>query len=256
MIAPARKGAHPRPPGAPRPRWTSSPAGRARPASSWSPWPPSCPARSRWSSASPRPASSCRVGHTEATADEVVAAVDAGARCRHPPRQRDARRMLAREPGPVGAGPGRSRPGRRSHRRRTPPASLDPAGVLAGARAGTVPLRLRHHRGPRPARRADPARRPGRRGRRRCRPPRGRHPGGLGGVVARTASRCCSRTTGCSLADAVATATSTPARLVGDRTRGSLKPGRRGDVTLVDTTSGFEVVATVVGGEVVRGRAA
>ena len=41
-------------------------------------------------------------------------------------------------------------------------------------------------------------------------------------------------TTGCSLAEAVATATSTPARLIGDGSRGSLAPGRRGDLTLVD----------------------
>ena len=60
-------------------------------------------------------------------------------------------------------------------------------------------------------------------------------------------------TTGCSLAEAVATATSTPARLIGDGSRGSLAPGRRGDVTLLDVPSGCAVVATVVGGDVVKG---
>ncbi|WP_205472848.1 N-acetylglucosamine-6-phosphate deacetylase [Nocardioides sp. SYSU D00038] len=57
-------------------------------------------------------------------------------------------------------------------------------------------------------------------------------------------------TTGCSLADAVATATSTPARLVGDATRGSLAPGCRGDLVLVDDD--LRVRATVVGGRVVH----
>jgi N-acetylglucosamine-6-phosphate deacetylase len=60
-------------------------------------------------------------------------------------------------------------------------------------------------------------------------------------------------TTGCSVAAAAATATSTPARLIGDDTRGSLEPGRRGDVTLVDTSAGWKVAATLVGGHVVYG---
>ncbi len=60
-------------------------------------------------------------------------------------------------------------------------------------------------------------------------------------------------TTGCSLADAVATATSTAARLVGDPTRGHLRPGGRGDLTLVDRSAGrLDVVATVVGGRIVH----
>lgn len=60
-------------------------------------------------------------------------------------------------------------------------------------------------------------------------------------------------TTGCSLAEALATATSTPARLVGDDSRGSLVPGARGDLVLLDVDSDrrrLEVVATVVGGTV------
>jgi N-acetylglucosamine-6-phosphate deacetylase len=80
--------------------------------------------------------------------------------------------------------------------------------------------------------------------------------GTLAGSAA-SLSRCLEvllSTTRCSVAEAVATATSTPARLIGDGSRGSLDRGRRGDVTLVDTSAGFEVVETVVGGEVVKGR--
>lgn len=60
-------------------------------------------------------------------------------------------------------------------------------------------------------------------------------------------------TTGCSLAEALATATSTPARLVGDERRGSLRIGGRGDLVLLDVDHDrrhLEVVATVVGGTV------
>ena len=57
-------------------------------------------------------------------------------------------------------------------------------------------------------------------------------------------------TTGCSLEDAVATVTTTPADLVRDRTRGRLDRGARGDLTLVDDD--LRVVATVVGGVVVH----
>jgi N-acetylglucosamine-6-phosphate deacetylase len=62
------------------------------------------------------------------------------------------------------------------------------------------------------------------------------------------------RTVGCSLAEAIATATSTPARLVGDAQRGSLAAGHRGDVVLLDAdgSGGLEVVATVIGGSVVH----
>lgn len=60
-------------------------------------------------------------------------------------------------------------------------------------------------------------------------------------------------TTGCSVAEAVAVSTSTPAGLIGDHTRGTLDPGCRGDLVLLDTTDGrFDVVATVVGGTVVH----
>jgi len=57
--------------------------------------------------------------------------------------------------------------------------------------------------------------------------------------------------TGCSLADAVTTCTATAARVVGDLIRGSLRPGTRGDLTLVDAD--LQVVATVVGGRIVHG---
>jgi N-acetylglucosamine-6-phosphate deacetylase len=57
-------------------------------------------------------------------------------------------------------------------------------------------------------------------------------------------------TTGASLEDVVATVTTTPADLVGDRTRGRIEAGARGDLTLVDDD--LHVVATVIGGVVVH----
>jgi len=56
--------------------------------------------------------------------------------------------------------------------------------------------------------------------------------------------------TGGDLGDVVATCTSTAAALVGDPARGHLRPGARGDVTLVDAD--LRLVATVVGGRVVH----
>jgi N-acetylglucosamine-6-phosphate deacetylase len=53
--------------------------------------------------------------------------------------------------------------------------------------------------------------------------------------------------TGCTRSDALATVTSTPARLLGLDDRGALEAGRRADVTVLD--SGLKVVATFVGGE-------
>jgi len=58
-------------------------------------------------------------------------------------------------------------------------------------------------------------------------------------------------TTGCSLQDAVVTCTATAARVVGDRYRGRLVRGARGDLTLVDDE--LQVVATIVGGRLVHG---
>jgi N-acetylglucosamine-6-phosphate deacetylase len=63
------------------------------------------------------------------------------------------------------------------------------------------------------------------------------------------------RTTGCSLAEALAAATSTPAALLGDHDRGTLDVGTRGDLVLLDhdvATASVRVVATVVAGEVVH----
>jgi N-acetylglucosamine-6-phosphate deacetylase len=57
--------------------------------------------------------------------------------------------------------------------------------------------------------------------------------------------------TGAGLADVVACCTTTAARLVGDDERGRLAVGARGDLTLV--TPDLELVATVVGGRVVHG---
>jgi N-acetylglucosamine-6-phosphate deacetylase len=54
--------------------------------------------------------------------------------------------------------------------------------------------------------------------------------------------------TGCSVPAAVATVTATPARLLGLTDRGRLERGVRADVTVLD--GGLAVVATIVGGEV------
>lgn len=60
-------------------------------------------------------------------------------------------------------------------------------------------------------------------------------------------------TTGCSPAEALATATTVPARLIGDERRGRLDAGCRGDLVLLDVSGDrFDVVATVVAGEVVH----
>lgn len=193
------------------------------------------------------------LGHTEATTDQAVAAVAAGATAvthlgnAMPP-------MLAREPGPVGlalAGPdlvaGVIADGHHLH-----PSTLQafwralgPERFLAvsDTTAALGMDRGRARLGDQDVLVADGAVRLA--------------DGTLAGSAA-SLSRCLAvlrATTRCSVADAVASATSTPARLIGDRSRGSLDPGRRGDVTLVDTTAGFEVVATVVGGEVVHGEA-
>ncbi|MDT3438199.1 amidohydrolase family protein [Pseudofrankia sp. BMG5.37] len=56
-------------------------------------------------------------------------------------------------------------------------------------------------------------------------------------------------TAGCGLADAVACCTSTPAALVGDPSRGWLRTGARGDVTILGRN--LDVVATIVAGRVV-----
>ena len=54
--------------------------------------------------------------------------------------------------------------------------------------------------------------------------------------------------TGCTVPDALATVTSTPAAVLGLADRGRLEPGARADVTVLDDD--LRVVETVVGGEV------
>jgi N-acetylglucosamine-6-phosphate deacetylase len=54
--------------------------------------------------------------------------------------------------------------------------------------------------------------------------------------------------TGCDPAEALTAASLTPARVLGARDRGSIEPGARADLVLLD--SGMEVVATLVGGRV------
>jgi N-acetylglucosamine-6-phosphate deacetylase len=54
--------------------------------------------------------------------------------------------------------------------------------------------------------------------------------------------------TGCTVADAVATVTSTPARLLQLADRGRLEPGARADIALLD--GGLHVTETIVAGEV------
>jgi len=195
------------------------------------------------------------LGHTEATAEQVAAAVAAGARAlthlgnAMPP-------LSARGPGPVGAALGGSElvagviadghhldpltlrlawralaPGRFLAVTDTTaalgmpdgPARLGDQDVIVSA--GTVRL-------------AD---------------------GRLAGSAASLPQclRTLMATTGCGLAAAVACGTATPAALVGDGTRGHLRPGGRGDVTVLDPDLG--VVATIVAGRVVHdpaGRAA
>jgi N-acetylglucosamine-6-phosphate deacetylase len=60
--------------------------------------------------------------------------------------------------------------------------------------------------------------------------------------------------TGSSAADAVASVTEVPARLLGLADRGHLRPGARADFVLL--TADLQVVATFVGGEAVHGREA
>jgi N-acetylglucosamine-6-phosphate deacetylase len=54
--------------------------------------------------------------------------------------------------------------------------------------------------------------------------------------------------TGCGLHDAAAAASSTPARILGDRSRGSIEPGSRADLVVLDAD--LAVVLCIVAGEV------
>lgn len=189
------------------------------------------------------------VGHTEATAEQVAAAVAAGARCAThlgnamPP-------LGGRTPGPVGAVLGT--PGLvagviadghhldaatlRAYR-----AALGPDRLLAvsdttaalglpdgATRLGEVEVWI-----------ADGAVRTAE--------------GVLAGSAASLADcvRVLRDATGCSLEEAVAAATTVPAELIGAGDRGRLTPGCRGDLVLAATGGGqFEVKLTMIGGEV------
>jgi N-acetylglucosamine-6-phosphate deacetylase len=191
------------------------------------------------------------LGHTNATPAEVAAAVDAGAVCAThlynamPP-------MSGREPGPVGAvlGSGSLVAGlivdgihldaaavRTAWRALGPDRFWAVSDATAALGLGDGPTRL----GEQDVVVADGAVRLA--------------DGTLAGSASSLADcvRTLWTTTGCSLAEALATATSTPARLVGDVGRGSLRPGSRGDLVLLDASQAagrLDVVATVVGGDV------
>jgi N-acetylglucosamine-6-phosphate deacetylase len=194
------------------------------------------------------------VGHTEATAAEVQAAVDAGATCATH-LYNAMTPLTAREPGPVGAALGSAG---LTAGLIVDGVHLDPYAVRAAWNAlgpdrfwsvsdttaalglGDGPTRL----GDQDVVVRDGAVRLA--------------DGTLAGSAASLAHcvRTLWTTTGCSLAEALATATSTPARIVRDSRRGSLALGSRGDVVLLDADAGtgrLEVVATVVGGAVVDG---
>ena len=248
MIAPARKGAHPE-------RWLTDPSldlveGWSRDAGVlMATIAPELPGALEVIAALVARGVVVSVGHTEATAAQVEAAVAAGVTCLTHLGNAMAP-MLTREPGPVGVALGGAdlvagviADGHHLHPSFLVAAwrALGPARFLSvsdttaalglpdgAARlgdqdvvvaAGTVRL-------------AD---------------------GTLAGSAASIVEclRVLRRTTGCSLADAVATATTTAADLVGDPTRGRLDPGCRGDLTLVDDA--LDVVATVIGGVLVHG---
>jgi N-acetylglucosamine-6-phosphate deacetylase len=188
------------------------------------------------------------VGHTEATAAQVADAVTAGARAvthlgnAMPP-------LLAREPGPLGAALG---------------GSDLVAGVIAdGHHLDPLTLRLAW-------RALGPGRLlaitdttaalglpdgPARLGEQEVTVSAGTVRLADGTLAGSAASlphclRTLVTTTGCALADAVACATSTPAALVGDPSRGSLRLGARGDLTILDRD--LAVAATIVAGRVVH----
>jgi N-acetylglucosamine-6-phosphate deacetylase len=74
--------------------------------------------------------------------------------------------------------------------------------------------------------------------------------GGLAGSVLTmySAVRNLISFTGCGLHDAAAAASSTPARILGDRSRGSIEPGSRADLVVLDAD--LAVVLCIVAGEV------
>jgi N-acetylglucosamine-6-phosphate deacetylase len=247
MLAPGRKGAHPA-------RWLAAPS--AGLVAGWSraggvliaTIAPELPGALEVIAALAGRGVIVSVGHTEATTAQVLAAVAAGARLvthlgnAMPP-------LLAREPGPVGV-------------------ALGGDALVAGVIADGV------HHDPLSLRTAWRALAPGRflavsdttaaLGQ-----PDG--PARLGdqdvtvaggavrladGTLAGSAASLsqCLRTlrdqARASVAEAVAACTATPARVVGDRSRGTLEAGARADVTLLDPWT-LDPVATIVAGRVI-----
>ncbi|MGO4258515.1 N-acetylglucosamine-6-phosphate deacetylase [Marmoricola sp. RAF53] len=249
MIAPARKGAHP---GA----WLTEPSLDL--VASWSreagvlmaTLAPELPGALDVIAALTARGVVVSVGHTEASADQVAAAEAAGARCvthlfnAMPP-------LVGREPGPVGrALAGHLVAGviadghhlapdtlRTAWRALGPDRFLAVSDTTAALGVPDGPARL----GDQSVVVAGGAVR--------------LEDGTLAGSAAALSDclRTLRATTGCSLADTIAAATTTPAALIGDPTRGRLDPGYRGDLVLLDTADGrFDVVATVLGGTVVH----
>ena len=250
MIAPGRVGAHP-------PRWLVPPSTDL--VAGWSPaagvrmvtLAPELPGALDVVRALAGHGVVVAVGHTDATADEVDAAAEAGARClthlgnAMPP-------LAPRAPGPVGAALASAdlvagviadghhldaRTLRAYWRALGPDRFLAVSDTTAALGLPDGPTRLGDQDvvvAAGTVRLAD---------------------GTLAGSAASLADcvRVLRATTGCSLAEAVAAATVVPAGLLGEPARGRLVPGCRADLALVDTDGGrFDVVATVVGGRVVH----
>ena len=188
------------------------------------------------------------VGHTDASAEQVSAAVDAGARClTH--FGNAMRSLTAREPGPIGVALSRSDlvAGVISDGHHLHPLTLNLAWRALGphrfltvsdttaalglpdgtARLGDQQVLVANGT----VRLED---------------------GTLAGSAASLDAclRVLIEATACSPAEAVATVTTTPALLIGDTSRGRLAPGCRGDLVLVDEE--LTVVTTIVGGVVVH----
>lgn len=185
------------------------------------------------------------LGHTDATADVVARAVDAGAS--YVTHLFNAMRPFGhRDPGPVGA-------------------TLGGDGLIAGLIADGVHVDRAAVRtvwralGPErttlvtdAVAARDGSRMPAVLGSVELAPGDG-PPRTAGGVLAGSvltldaALRNLVQWTGCSVPDAVATVTSTPAAVLGCRDRGVLRVGARADVVVLD--AGLEVRAVVVGGQ-------
>ncbi|HXH80169.1 N-acetylglucosamine-6-phosphate deacetylase [Nocardioides sp.] len=186
------------------------------------------------------------LGHTAAGTADVEAAVAAGARCVTHLGNAMAP-MLSREPGPVGAALGRSDlvagvicDGHHVHDDflRTAWRTLGPGRFLSVSDA-TAALGLpdgETRLGDQEVFVADGT----------VRLADGTLAGSAASLVA--CLRVLRTATGCDLDEAVATATTTPAAVLGDATRGRIAPGLRGDLTLVDDD--LVPVVTVVGGVV------